>query len=207
MSFFEQVIQRVFPAAKAEGKNNIGTPAPIRIQEKLTYSPKFIAAYQEWLQQTESMLWLQYLKDAINIRLNGIEGPSHIQCFSMDATRGFAILNEEADHDERLPYLLYHIQLQLKELGYIPQKSGRSIEDQGSFVQTKEGFYMKPNVYLSTNEETGKLNQLFGNITLELVYADKRASFIKVITTWYVDHNFNEAQPYEELLEKLFVLN
>lgn len=203
MSFFDQVIQRVFPSTKA----NAAKVAPIRVQEKITYSDKFIQSYEAWISKTDTMLWLQYLKDSINLRLNGIEGPANIQCFSMDATRGFAIINEEKSHDERLPYLLYHIQLQLKELGYIPQKAGRAIEDQGSFVQTKEGFYMKPNVYLGANEETGKLNQLYGNVTLELVYADKRASFLKIVTTWYVDHNFSEAAPYDDLLEKLFVLN
>lgn len=207
MSFFDQVIQRVFPSIKAVGKDNAGKASPIRIQEKITYSTKFIASYQEWIQKTETILWLQYLKDGINLRLNGIDGPDHIQCFSMDATRGFAIMNEETAKKEALPFLLYHVQNRLRELGYIPQKAGRVLEDQGSFVQTKEGFYMKPNVYLNTNQEAGKLNQLFGNVTLELVYADNKPSFLKVVTTWYVDHNFNEAEPYEELLEKLFVLN
>ncbi|MDV7395082.1 hypothetical protein RZS08_27095, partial [Arthrospira platensis SPKY1] len=134
----------------------------------------------------DTAVWLHYLHEGIKLRLNGIEGPSSLQCFAMDATRGFAVINKEAEHDERLPFLLHHFYTQLTDLGYIPQKSGRALEDRGSFVQTQEGYYMKPNPYLNTGE-TGKLNQLFGNTTLELMYADKRASYLKVVTTWYVD--------------------
>lgn len=201
MSFFEQVISKVFPKASNKAKL---TEKNLSVQEKLQRSDHYLAKYEKWLQDPETEVWLDFLKQSIKLRFNGIEGPNVVQTFSMDATRGFAIMNKEEVNDERLSYLLHHLYLKLSEIKYVPQKSGRIIEDRGSFVQTQEGYYMKPNVYLGMGHEGKGLNQLYGNVTLELVYANKRSSYLKVVTTWYVDHNFDSPLPYSELIEKIF---
>lgn len=199
MSFFDQVISKVFTKPQSPEK----PIKPLKVQEKLVRNERFLSRYAEWINEADTLVWLDYLKQSIKLRFNGIEGPNVVQTFSMDATRGFAILNKEEENDERLAYLLHHVYIKLKELGYVAQKSGRSIEDRTSYVQTQEGYYMKPNVYLGMGKSGKGLNQLYGNVTLELVYANKRSSYLKVITTWYADHNFDEPQPYEDLLESL----
>jgi hypothetical protein len=198
MSFFQEVIQKVF-----EPLQNRVPAKPVRVQEKLTIDTDFEARYHQWLQEADTQSWFHYLFEGIRLQLNGIQGPSSLQCFSMDATRGFAIVNKEKEHDERFRFLLHHLFSVLSQHGYIPQKSGRQLEDRGAFVEVKEGYYMKPNPYLGL-QDGEKLNQLYGNTTLELVYADKRASYLKVVTTWYSDHNFQDARPFEELLNAFF---
>lgn len=200
MSFFEQVINKVF----SKNATNTASQKPIRVQEKLVYTEKFLSEFEEWKSRSETSVWLDFLKQSLKLQFNGIDGPQYIQTFSMDATRGFAVLNKEETNDKRLTFLLHHIYGKLKEIGYIPQKSGRSIEDRSSYVHIQEGYYMKPNVYLGMGKSGKALNQLYGNITLELVSADQRNSYLKVVTTWYHDHNFDAPEPYEDLLESLF---
>jgi hypothetical protein len=131
MGFFEQVISKVFPKAALDAnfaQNNI------RIQEKLHRSDHYLANYENWLQSSDTAIWLDFLKESVKLRFNGIEGPNLVQTFSMDATRGFALLNKDEQNDERFSFLMHHIYLKLRELGYVPQKSGRLIEDKKSFV-------------------------------------------------------------------------
>lgn len=199
MSFFREVIKKVFNNNEEQPKKRV------RVQEKMNITEAFREGYHNWLQTDDAVNWLGYMHKSIQLELNGIEGPKGIQCFKMDATRGFAILNKDRRSASDFSYLLHHFYTILNKSGYIAQRSGRVIEDQGAFVQTKEGYYMKPNPYLGMGEGN-KLNQLYGNTSLELTYADKEASFIKVVTTWYSDHMFDEALPHQQLLDLFFLL-
>ncbi len=87
----------------------------------------------------------------------------------------------------------------LKELGYILNLA--EIKSHNEYI-TSHILYMKPSVKLPRRE--GKVEQLFGNVHIEIKADDEELDFFKIIVHRYNDSNYHEGNPFSSFIEYLF---
>ena len=81
-------------------------------------------------------------------------------------------------------------------------RSDRRIKHLPSKVEELERYYLKPKFQF--DEEAQKVLHGYGNITLELVFHNDQAKFLKLLANSYKDRNFHEAKPFSELVSEIF---
>jgi len=97
-------------------------------------------------------------------------------------------------------YLLYK---RLLEHKYILNMSDIKSRHKGNWLETAYRYYMKPSIrYMtSSNMSEGKANQLFGNISIELLSRDGKPYVLKFLANSYSDQNYQEAHEFSDLME------
>jgi hypothetical protein len=72
--------------------------------------------------------------------------------------------------------------------------------EKNNYIESKEKHYLKPIVI----DRDGRMDQRFGNITIELIKIDKNPSFLRFMAHAYNDRNYHPPENFEILIEKLF---
>lgn len=83
---------------------------------------------------------------------------------------------------------------EILDLGYKIQNSVKEEKGNKTFLR----YYFKPLLKFKVEKQ-----QLYGNITLELIKESARFKYIAMKCTWYVDKNFKQAKHYEGLMNVL----
>lgn len=98
---------------------------------------------------------------------------------------------------------VFYLQLlvfeKLKELCYILNLAEIKSHDENTFSHI---LYMKPSVKLPRRE--GKVEQLFGNVHVEIKSDHEGLSFFKIIVHRYSDSNYHEGNTFSSFVEYLF---
>jgi hypothetical protein len=87
-------------------------------------------------------------------------------------------------------------------LGYQQVSLDRKLEEINEQVKQTEKFYFKPPLQMP--QEGEPITQLYGNISLEKVSINNTPSYIKLLAAIYSDRNYQDAKPFDELMDKLF---
>ena len=86
---------------------------------------------------------------------------------------------------------------QVLKLPYKKQISDRRIFDKPNYTETIERHYLKPRpTFLSEK----KLDQKYGNITIELLLRNNQPHLLKFSATSYTDSKYQKAKTFKELL-------
>ena len=204
MSYFDQIIDKLFPSNK-NSNLNASNPQPF-VHETIERNSKEKAEYQEWLkdnsaQQTTTFIKLQYQQSHYkneNINL--------FRALHSESSNGFMLRYLTDIQIIEFQFLFDYLKDKTKELGYISYQSDRKIFDRKNNVETIERHYLKPSwrkLNLKENNSTGKMNQLYGNINIELFKIDNEPTHLKFMANNYNDSKFQEALPFNELLNHI----
>ena len=87
-------------------------------------------------------------------------------------------------------------------MGYRRVSLDRKIEEVHDLVRVTEKYYFKPP--LSAADLDNKIDQLFGNISLEKIYLNNKPNFLKVLVTVYADRLYLKAAPFDRFMDQLF---
>jgi hypothetical protein len=121
-----------------------------------------------------------------------MQNDKNIIIFKNQATFAFRINTEVLNI---CPSILWNYwKDEVVDTGYILKNSEREYSEKQNTLR----YYLKPRLKYKVEQE-----QLFGNITLELLKSDGKAKYIMMKCTWYVDRNFKDASDYKELLKVL----
>jgi hypothetical protein len=87
-------------------------------------------------------------------------------------------------------------------LGYEQVSLDRKLEEVNEQVKETEKFYFKPPLQLPKEGEL--ISQLYGNISLEKIRINQQPSYFKLLASVYSDRLYYDAQPFDDLMDRLF---
>jgi hypothetical protein len=121
--------------------------------------------------------------------------------FDLRGTSGALVFHTLPDNTalEDVFFLQVLIFEKLKELGYILNLS--EIKSHNEYIESHI-LYMKPSVKLPRRD--GKVDQLFGNVHIEIKSDDEELEFFKVIVHRYNDSNYHEGNAFSSFMDFLF---
>lgn len=190
MSFFDQIINKIFPKEK---KNVILT------NEVLKRSQHEFDSYDEWHASDVSKEILDKIFRAYHLKKTDIKDPIPIALFESDKANGFAIANCSTLLDSDYKMLLEYFKKQILSIGYRQSGSNRKVTAEQDRVITKEFYYLKPPIQMEP-----PINQRYGNISLELILYDEKPHYLKLMASVYSDRLYSEPENFSDLVEKLF---
>ncbi|NJL13039.1 MAG: hypothetical protein HC913_08620 [Microscillaceae bacterium] len=195
MSFFQQIIQKLF--------NRTRTQEGLEVREPLTRSENEKMAYQQWLTQNGPVLLLEPISKAYYYKKTRLISPIQVHLFQSSGANGFAITYSPTFGEKAFSYLLDFWKDRVLAEGYRPQVAERQMKEWPQYVETKEKYYLKPPIHQAAMHKL-LCDQQFGNVLLEHVRIDQRSSYLKVLVTFYVDAQFSPARHFDDFANLLF---
>ncbi|NJO02488.1 MAG: hypothetical protein HC880_13075 [Bacteroidia bacterium] len=197
MAFFNEFINKFFAS------NNPDRNQPVK--EVLKRSEKYQAAYLNWRQEKKHIPLVQSIAQSYHYRRTNIFTSIQIHLFRSQGAQGFAISYKPSFGAENFRHLLDHFKDRVLELNYRVNLAESAMAEKPSYVEHKEKYYLKPDISWEEIRDA-RINQRYGNILLEWVEIDNRPSYLKVLVTFYQDHQFSLVWDYDEFVDKLFIV-
>lgn len=189
----------------------MGRPTPKKKEGKPLQLIKESFDHKEWDQTANDWLTTdQYTKLKSKIKCaffhfktgnNGFCDP--IQYMDKDNSKGFVILLSKMQKDYSLQdyrSLQHAISLRLVGHRYIIKVSDIKSTHVANQLQKTYRYYHKPSLKI---QQTSPINQLFGNITTELILRDDEPYMLRVMAHKYSDRNFADADGLDQMMEVL----
>jgi len=179
------------------------SPSKPFIHEIIQRSEKEKADYEHWkktlaCERLTAWLSIQYgifmaLPEGIDEALDFLDLPS---------SKGFVIHFHKTRYSRRdAIHLFDYLQEKVHEMGYRTQLSDTRTYTRLNWVETVERHHLKPKTGFSGS---GKVNQRFGNITIEVLLRNDVVHNLKLRANSYKDHLFQEAKEFLELMDSLW---
>ena len=173
------------------------------VREELKRSAKDQEAYTFWLESEQKDQIIRFINDQFSESRDENENVSLFRVIHSGSTNGFMLRFLAETDPKHFQHLFDFLKDQVKTLQYVSYTSDVRTFDRDGFVERIERHYLKPSWRkLNTKEvnDSGKMNQLYGNITIELVFQDDIPRFIKFVSQHYSDSKFSEPKPFAELM-------
>ena len=190
MSFFEQIINKIFP----KEKKNV-----ILSNEVLKRSQQEFDSYDEWHASDVSKEILDKIFRAYHLKKTDIKDPIPVALLESDKANGFAIANCSSLLDSDYKMMLEHFKKQILSVGYRQSGSNRKVTAEQERVITKEFYYLKPPIQMEP-----PIDQRYGNISLELILHNDKPHYLKLMASVYSDRLYSEPESFSDLVELLF---
>jgi len=191
MSFFDVVYNKLFKKHE---------PNTVLSHKTLKRSEKQQANFKDWLASIDSQSLLEEIHKAYHLKRTDIDSDIPILLFRSVYANGFAIKNNERIGDQDFHYLLDYFKDKLLKIGYRQAGSDSKITAKEGFVLTVDKFYMKPPLQVEP-----PIDQLYGNIAIELHLMDDKPNYLKLMASIYSDRMYKEHEDFDELVELLLV--
>ncbi|MCB0630745.1 MAG: hypothetical protein R2824_01940 [Saprospiraceae bacterium] len=189
-----QYIRNLFEEAEAS------SPSRPVLHTVIERTEAEIEAYKSW---TGSLIkhrlvgWLsaQYaiyrvLPQDIDEALDFLDTPS---------SKGFAVHFYKTNYTRReVTHFFDYLKEQIRGLNYKVQLSDTRTYNRPNWVETVERHYLKPRPGF---EKGKKVNQRFGNVTIELILRDDQVHQLRLQATTYHDHMYDKAQEFHDLMQ------
>ncbi|MCF8246108.1 MAG: hypothetical protein K9J37_15430 [Saprospiraceae bacterium] len=117
------------------------------------------------------------------------------------SSKGFAIHFSQTDYSRQdASHLLDLLQGKVRLFNYRLQHSDTRTWSEKDWVQTVERYYLKPR---QSWAEGQKIDQLFGNITIELTLRNDQPYLLTFRATCYSDRLYADAADFHELMQAI----
>lgn len=192
MKFIDSLLGNLF-----SGKSNRAV-----IRENFTRSQQEEQEVSLWLEGEEGAGTLKMVYDNYHLNRAGVNKQPEVHLFHSSYANGFAVIYSDPFTLESFSKLFFGLGQRMLDLGYRKVSMDRKIDDVNDQVRTTEKLYFKP---LTSGEAiSGKIDQLFGNVSLEKIYLDNKPDYLKVLVTLYSDRQYHDAKPFDQFMDKLF---
>jgi len=174
------------------------------VHETISRSEKELAAYERWKNSEARQQLLQYVGESYARR----NDPGRMEALDFAylesaAACGFIhYIGETRFEPSDFQHFFDYLKELILPLGYAAYVSDAKTFVRDRYVERKERHYLKPRP--ARNVKIWKAEQLFGNITLELIRHDDRAVQLKLLCNVYDDYNYHPPRSFDELMQALF---
>ncbi|SMD41608.1 hypothetical protein SAMN00777080_0133 [Aquiflexum balticum DSM 16537] len=191
-SFIEDVLGKLFPKKSS----------PVTIKENFTQTESEKENTDSWLTSDEGESLIKLVFKNYHFKKSGINAHPEIHILNSPYANGFAVSYESPFNEKTFSQLFFAFGRRMLDLGYQRVSLDRKIEEIQENVRTTEKQYFKPP--LNTADLTQKIDQLFGNVSIEKVSVNDKPSYLKILVTVYSDHLYRPAKPFDLFVEELF---
>lgn len=192
-NFFEDFLKNVF-----------GSPekTPMKVRENFVVKESEWADLQEWMESESSKDLLGLVYKNYHFKRGGINASPQVHSFESPYANGFAVTYDEPFDQQSFSRLFLAFSQRILALGYQQVSLDRKLEEVDDQVKVSEKFFFKPPLQAPAEGEL--ISQLYGQVILEKVSVDNKPSFIKVLATVYSDRLYQEARPFDQLMDRIF---
>ena len=197
MGFFQKVIQRLFPPKATSGKLPFfsGSIDKNRSRGK---------DYETFLDSNEKERVLDFIRHQFHLFKTGEEDLNMIRILKTDSSNGFILRYPEQFNVRSFRFLFDYFKDKVAELDYYLYTSDERAYERKNHIETIERHYLKPSLRRFREAKPGEpIDQIFGNVLIELYFTDDTPSYIKLLANNYNDHKYKEARNFDELIDHL----
>lgn len=155
-----------------------------------------------WIDSEESSSLFALIYKNYHYKRAGINDHPQVHVFDSPYANGFALSYEKPLDAKSFSRLFLAFSQRLLALGYKQVSLDRKLEEINDQVKVTEKFYFKPPLQLP--EEGELISQLYGNVVLEKVNVNNEPSYIKLLVTVYSDRLYQDAKPFDQLMDGIF---
>jgi hypothetical protein len=194
MTEFWDYFKNLFKKAEAS------SPAQPYIHEVITRTEPEKADYEYWKNTLVRRRLTDWLHDQYAIfRVLPQDIDESMDFLDTPSSKGFVIHFHQTRYSRRdATHLLDYLRERVLALGYRTQISDSRTFTRPNWVETIERHYLKPKPDF---QNTGKFNQQYGNVTIEMILRNDQPHYLKFQATSYQDHLYKDAHDFEELMQ------
>lgn len=192
MSFFDEIIQKVFAHQKSD--------KPLEMLESVKRSIKEEIQYNKWIQSNEARSALVKISESIELkRLGGKDVKPQVILSESNYANALSIIFNNRDDEAISRLLMDYFKEVILSINYRLQVSERKIKENQNSVQVKEMYFLKPEIKVD-DFDNPPIKQLYGNIILERVLLNNQPQYLKIQANVYNDRFYQNALPFNDLL-------
>ncbi|MFN3996899.1 hypothetical protein [Algoriphagus sp.] len=192
-NFLDDLFKKVFkPSEKT----------PMKVKENFSIKEIDQSDLDSWIESEESKNLFALVYKNYHFKRTGINDRPEVHIFDSPYANGFAVSYGKPLDSKSFSRLFLAFSQRLLALGYEQVSLDRKFEEINDQVKVTEKFYFKPPLQLPTEGEL--ISQLYGNVALEKVNVDNEPSYIKLLATVYSDRLYQDAKPFDQLMDGLF---
>jgi len=188
MSLFDYISERLFPSGKK-----------VSIHETLQRTQRFMDGYKVWLKNPQLLSLKKDLIKSWAYQQSNIKSPVDMVLYTSEHAKGFSIYPEYQGELIPLSYFMEYIKDRLLQESYRLVHADRMTEGKNNYIEVIERYYLKPRL-----PDTNPIDQMYGNIHLELLKQDKNETRLKFLVTVYSDRNYTIPRDFSDLMSLLF---
>lgn len=197
VSKFWDKITQLFKEAEQSSASN-----PI-VHEVMTFSRNFKEDYDFWRNTLVLRKLVNWLSDQYSLYVVNPEAPLNTLDFlNGQSTKGFVIHFQQMGYSTRdAQFFAFWLKEKIRTLPYRLQIADRrTFAGDSTSVETIERFYIKPNKKLIPGE---KIDQYFGNISIELTLKNDAPAQLFLKSTVYPDRIYKKGYGLEALMQHI----
>ena len=191
-SFIDDIFGKIFPNKKS----------PVKHKENFTQSPDAEEITASWIASEEGKSLMNLIQKNYHFKTSGMNANPEVHILNSPYANGFAVSYDSTFDQKSFSQLFFAFGQRMLDLGYQKISLDRKIEEVNDIVRTTEKQYFKPP--LSNVDLSKKIDQLYGNVSIEKISVDEQPSYLKVLVTIYSDHLYLKARPFEQFMDDLF---
>lgn len=172
------------------------------MKENFSQTPTESAATALWAKGVECQELMGLVSKNYYFKKSAVQAKPEIHVLNSPYANGIAVSFENPLTAKTFSQLFFAFGLRMLDLGYQRVSLDRKMEEINEQVRTTEKQYFKPPV--GKADFSKKIDQMFGNVSIEKVSIDDKPSFLKILVTVYSDHLYQEARPFDEFIDSLF---
>lgn len=159
--------------------------------------------YALWLKHKTYLNWTPDLFKAYHFDKAGIRPGYKLERLQQLGKNGVIFFFDDRIGEQNFRFLHELFKDQVVQLGYRLHSADIRTSPKDTFSETIHKYYFTPPP--TCLNDSIICNQLYGNISVDLILLNAQPSFIRIIANAYLSCAFSKALPFEELLHNLLV--
>ncbi len=167
------------------------------VQEIIERDDYFLTSYNNWKSRKAYLEWNETLFREMNAFRD--RGEKHRDIWFMNSGATAALLWKRSG--QGVLFYFDYLKERVLSLGYRSYMSDRKSYVRKGYAEYIERHYLKPKLHFQ--QGATKVEQLYGNITIECIKHNDEVQQLKFMCTNYRDHNYSEALDFYDLMERV----
>lgn len=169
----------------------------------LTRTPAQRRRHTQWVAEQVYLNWLGPYFKAYHFKKTNVTGQGfRVQLLRESGRQGLLLFYDPSIGPGNFQHLFDFIAEQTQELGYNLSTSDQRTAEHPRYRETIYKHFLKPKPKTCT--ATGRCQQHYGNVTVDLVCINNQPGFIRFFSNPFDDSIFTPAHSFDELLGKIF---
>lgn len=192
MTLWDEIYEKLFSSKTKQ----------IAHKENFSQTENDEASIIDWLNSLQGIELMDLVHKNYHFKKATINARPQVQIMNSPYANGFVVYFDEPFTEKSFSNLFFAFGQRIVDLGYEKISLDRRMREINQQVKITEKQYFKPPIQ---KENVGqKIEQLFGNVSVEKVSFDNKPSYITVLVTIYSDRLYQDAGSFDQFVELIF---